>query len=389
MPLKSLRILDLSRLLPGPYCSMFFSDFGADVIKVEEPGLGDYVRWFEPKVDENSAIFHSLNRNKKGITLNLKSEKGKELFKQLAKTADIVIESFRPGVMAKLGLDYENLKKINKKLIYCAITGYGQEGPYSQMAGHDINYLSYAGLLGLQGDFKGPPKLSSVQIADIGGGAQMAVIGILVALHARNVTGEGQFVDISMTDGVLSWMQSIFPDYFTNQKFPERGKLRTGGGKACYYIYETSDQRYLSVGALEEKFWKVFCHVIGVPHLIPRLNDDFEGQQKMIEEIGLVIKKKTLPEWISLFEGKDACVSPVLNLDEVLDDPQVQYRQMFIEPELESKTIRHIDVPIRLSSTPGRVKNSAPGIGEHNEEVFLELGYSNEDIAGWKKQGIM
>lgn len=388
MPLSSLRILDLSRLLPGPYCSMFLSDFGAEVIKIEEPRQGDYVRWFDPKVDDNSAIFHSLNRNKKSVTLNLKSQKGKEIFKELAETADIVIESFRPGVMDKLGIGYKELKKINNKIIYCAITGYGQDGPYSQMPGHDINYLSYAGLLGLQGEANRLPISPSVQIADIGGGAQMATIGILIALQARNKTGEGQFVDISMTDGVISWMQSFFSDYFVNQEVPERGKIMLGGGKACYFVYETADKRHLSVGALEEKFWEVFCQEIGVPYLIPRLNDPYEGQQEMIQEIGSVIKNKTLKEWTSIFEGKDACVAPVLNLDEVLEDPQIQHRGMIAEKQLDTKSIKQLGVPIRLSQTPGGIKNNAPGIGEHNNEIFSSLGYSVDEIGHLEREGI-
>ncbi|WP_202617801.1 CaiB/BaiF CoA transferase family protein [Bacillus dakarensis] len=385
MPLSSLRILDLSRLLPGPYCSMFFSDFGAEVIKIEEPNLGDYVRWNDTKVGENSAVFHSLNRNKKSVTLNLKTEKGKEVFRKLVETSDIVLESFRPGVMDRLGLGYEDLKKINPGIIYCAITGYGQDGPYSQMPGHDINYQSYAGLLGLQGHIEGPPVLSAIQIADIGGGSQMATIGILIALQARNLTGEGQFVDIAMRDGVMSWMQSMYPDYFVNNKVLEKGKLRLGGGKACYYAYETADGRYLSVGALEEKFWKVFCTEIEAKHLIEKLNAPFEVQMQMKAEIAAIIKKKTLEEWNAIFEGKDACVSPILNIDEVVQDPQVKARNMVIEKDGE----KYLGFPIKLSKTPGEVKKSAPNLGEDNQDILTELGYSAEEIEAWKKDGIL
>lgn len=385
MPLSSLRILDLSRLLPGPYCSMFFSDFGAEVIKIEEPNLGDYVRWNDTKVGENSAVFHSLNRNKKSVTLNLKTEKGKEVFRKLVETSDIVLESFRPGVMDRLGIGYEDLKKINPGIIYCAITGYGQDGPYAQMPGHDINYQSYAGLLGLQGHVEGPPVISAIQIADIGGGSQMATIGILIALQARNQTGEGQFVDIAMRDGVMSWMQSMYPDYFVNNKVLEKGKLRLGGGKACYYAYETADERYLSVGALEEKFWKVFCTEIEAPHLIEKLNAPFEEQMQMKAEIAAIIKKKSLEEWNVIFEGKDACVSPILNIDEVVHDPQVKARNMVIEKDDE----KYLGFPIKLSKTPGEIRHSAPNLGENNQDIFTKLGYSSEEIEAWKKDGIL
>jgi crotonobetainyl-CoA:carnitine CoA-transferase CaiB-like acyl-CoA transferase len=265
---------------------MFLADFGAEVIKVEEPEQGDYTRWNDPKINENSAVFHSLNRNKKSITLNLKSNQGKEVFRKLVESADVVIESFRPGVMKRLGLGYEELKELNPKLIYCAITGFGQEG---------LSKLRR--LIRIQGHFNEPPVLSAIQLADIGGGSQMATIGILLALQARNQTGEGQFVDISMTDGIISWMQSMLPEYFISKKLPERGKLRLGGEKACYFVYETANNRYLSVGALEEKFWKVFCTEIDCPHLISRLNAPFEEQQQMKEDIAAVIKKNTLSEW--------------------------------------------------------------------------------------------
>lgn len=389
MPLKSLRILDLSRLLPGPYCSMFFADFGAEVIKIEEPKIGDYARWAEPKFGDNSAVFESINRNKKSIALNLRSDKGKEIFSKLVETADVVLETFRPGVMDRLGLGYQELRKINPKIIYCSITGYGQGGPYAQKAGHDINYLSFAGLLGLQGDAKGPPVLSATQIADIGGGSLMAVIGILIALQARNQSGEGQFVDISMTDGVVSWMNAIYAGYFVNKDLPERGKLALSGGRASYYVYETADTRYLSVGAYEEKFWQVFCNEIGVPHLIEHLKAPFEKQQEMINEISAVIKSKTLKEWMGIFKDKDSCVSPVLNIDEVLDDPQIKGRKVIIDYELPQGNMKHIRNPVCLSETPAFIHSKAPSLGEHNVDVFTGIGYSLNDIEGWIQNKII
>lgn len=389
MPLQSLRVLDLTRLLPGPYCSMFFADFGADVIKVEEPNLGDYMRWREPYINDNGAVFHSLNRNKRSVTLNLKSEDGKVIFKKLVETADIVIESFRPGVMKRLGLNYEVLKDVNPGLIYCAITGYGQDGPYADKAGHDLNYLSYAGLLGLQGRENEAPVLSAAQIADIGGGSQMATIGILIALQYRNQTGKGQFLDISMTDGVISWMQTVLPGYLVDHKVPEKGRIKLGGGNAHYNVYETIDNRYVSVGANEEKFWREFCTVIGCPHLIGRLNSPYEEQQDMIKEISSVIKKKSLNEWMDAFKEKDCCVSPVLNLDEVVKNPQVVHRGIFTKNEQSPYGQSYVQNPIKMSETPSTIRNGAPNIGEHNREVFGELGFSKSDLDNWEKDGII
>jgi crotonobetainyl-CoA:carnitine CoA-transferase CaiB-like acyl-CoA transferase len=270
-PLSGCLVLDLTRLLPGPYCTLLLADFGADVIKVEDPGLGDYARWNEPKVGEDSAFFSSLNRNKKSVTLNLKTAEGKELFLRLVEQADILVESFRPGVMDRLGLGYATLKTVNPRLIYSAITGYGQDGPYAGYPGHDINYLSYAGMLELQGERNQKPTPPVVQVADLGGGALMAAVGILLAMQARQQTGEGQFVDISMTDGVISWLQTILPNYLANNELPKRGEMTLSGEKACYAVYETADGRYIAVGALEAKFWQEFCLGIGRPDFVERL----------------------------------------------------------------------------------------------------------------------
>jgi crotonobetainyl-CoA:carnitine CoA-transferase CaiB-like acyl-CoA transferase len=377
MPLEGVRVLDLTRLLPGPYCSLLLADFGADVIKIEDPNLGDYARFYEPKVGEYSAMFHSLNRNKRSMTLDLKNEQNKQIFIDLVKTADVLIESFRPGVMDRLGLGYEELKKHNPKLIYCAITSYGQTGPYKDIPGHDINFLSYSGLLELQGEQNRKPVSSSVQIGDIGGGSLMAVIGILVAIMDAKKSGEGQFIDISMLDGAVSWMQSILPGYLTSNQLPKRGELILNGGLACYEVYETKDQRYLSVGALEVKFWKNFCQVIGKEALISKLNAPLEEQNAMKAEIQAVMATKTLNEWLELFDGVDACVAPVLTVAEMVNDPQIRHRRMIEEvydPTLGM--IRQIANPIKLSRTQVRTVRQAPGLGEHNEEILTELGYS-------------
>lgn len=371
-PLQSIKVLDLTRLLPGPYCTMFLADFGAEVIKIEEPTLGDYAREEEPKNGTDSAIFTSLNRNKKSVTLNLKSEEGKELFLDLVKDADILVESFRPKVMDRLGLGYETLKELNPKLIYCAITGYGQTGPYANKPGHDLNYISYAGLLDLLGERNETPIAPPVQIADVGGGSLMAVIGILMALQARSHTGRGQFVDISMLDGAVSWLQTTLPNYLADQQLPNRGELPLSGEKACYAVYETNDGRFLAVGALEMKFWAEFCKAIEREDLIQSLHVPIEQQQEMKKEIAGIIKRKTLAEWTEVFDHYDACVSPVLNFEEMTDHPQIQNREMIQEiPGILGKQIGN---PIKLSDTPSTIYANAPKLGEHNQEILEKYG---------------
>ncbi|MDQ0341082.1 crotonobetainyl-CoA:carnitine CoA-transferase CaiB-like acyl-CoA transferase [Caldalkalibacillus uzonensis] len=390
LPLSSIRILDLTRLLPGPYCTMLLADFGAEVIKIEDPSTGDYARWYEPKQGEDSAMFVSLNRNKKSLSLNLKSDQGKDIFLQLVLTADVVVESFRPGVMERLGLGYGALAELNPKLIYCAVTGYGQDGPYSTFPGHDINYLSYTGLLDLQGERGGRPVMPVVQIADIGGGALMAAVGILLALQARTQTQKGQFVDISMMDGVVSWMQTILPNYLATGQLPQRGESVLAGGRACYGVYQTADQRYLSIGALEPKFWETFCRVIERPDLIPRLEAPLDDQEKMKIEISSIIKTRTLSEWLAAFKDQEACVSPVHNLKEVLEDRQIKYRQMIVDVEHHTLgKIQQPGIPIKMSATGGSIRMPAPSLGEHTKELLAELGFTEQQMQQLKKENII
>ena len=385
LPLEGIRVLDLSRLLPGPYCTMLMADFGAEVIKIEDPTQGDYARWMG-----QGAFFSSLNRNKKSVSLNLKTDEGKEIFRQMAQRADMVVESFRPGVMERLGLGYETLKETHPRLIYCSITGYGQDGPYRDRAGHDINFLSYAGILGLNGEKDAKPVVPPVQIADLGGGALMALSGILMALIARQATGKGQFVDISMLDGAVSWLQATLPQYLLTGKLPERGEPELSGGLACYGVYETTDRRYLSVGALEPKFWVEFCRKIGREDLIDDGYAQPEKQAELKEIIASVIKEKTLSDWMEIFDGADACVSPVLTLEEMVKDPQVRHRQMILDLKIpERGDVRLPGIPVKLSETPGSVRFLSPGLGEHNEKYLKELGYKEKEIIQFKEKNVI
>jgi len=273
--LSDVRVLDLSRLLPGGFCSLLLADLGADVIKVEDTGMGDYVRWAPPyygddaqqQLGTRSALYLSLNRGKRSIRVDLKSDAGREAFLKLVGDADVVLESFRPGVLDRLGVGYERLREVNPGIVVCAISGYGQEGPNTARAGHDTNYLALNGLLGLTGQADGPPIQSGGQVADIGGGALMATFGILAALHERRRSGEGQLVDISMTDGALSWLAMAAAQFFADGEVPGRGRGALNGGIACYLPYECADG-WVSCGALEPKFWQAFCRGTGREDLV-------------------------------------------------------------------------------------------------------------------------
>src|SRR5215208_5760740 len=272
--LSDVKVLDLSRLLPGGFCSLMLADFGAEVLKVEDTGMGDYVRWAIPRYEgaeesASAAYFLALNRGKKSIRINLKEERGREVLLKLVKEYDVVLESFRPGVLDRLGVGYERMKQENPRLVYCAITGYGQDGPYRDRSGHDMNYLGLVGLLGLTGDREGPPVQAAGQIADVGGGALMAAVGILAALHERQRSGEGQLVDISMADGSLSWLAMVAARHFADGIVPRRGSIELAGGLVCYRPYACRDG-HVTLGALEPKFWRNWCVGVGREDLIEK-----------------------------------------------------------------------------------------------------------------------
>lgn len=388
-PLNGIKVLDLTRLLPGAVATMMLGDFGAEVLKIEEPGLGDPARHSRAGINRPGAYFLVTNRNKRSLTLNLKTEAGRAIFLKLVAQADIVVEGFRPGVMERLGLSYATLKEHNPRLVYCALTGYGQTGPYRQKPGHDANYLSTAGVLGVIGPKDGAPVIPGVQLADLAGGSLHSVIGILLALQARAQTGVGQFVDVSMTDAVMSLLYVPFASYLANEVQPPRGNDGLSGKYACYHLYETQDERYLSLGALEPKFWQAACQVLGREEFIGKQFSS-AAQAHMIEMLQADFKTRTAAEWLTAFEAVDTCIALVNDIAEVLDNPQIKARGMITEITHPTEgLLKQIAPTVNLSATPGELRLPPPQLGEHNQQVLASLGYSAAAIEDLATAGVI
>jgi alpha-methylacyl-CoA racemase len=389
-PLAGVRVLDLSRLLPGGFCSLMLADFGAEVLKVEDTGMGDYVRWATPHYEgaeqsARSALFLALNRGKRSVRLNLREQQGREVLLRLVREYDALLESFRPGVLDRLGVGYERLREENPGLVYCAISGYGQDGPLRDRAGHDMNYLALVGLLGLTGEPGGPPVQSAGQIADVGGGALMAAFGILAALRERDRSGEGQLVDVSMADGAMSWLALVAARYLCDGTVPERGLLELAGGIVCYRPYACRDG-HVTLGALEPKFWQAWCHGVGREDLIERQFDPPGSDTHA--EVERIFATRTRAEWEAFAAEHDCCLEPVLALDEALDSELARAREMVVDVEQPGAgTVRLLGVPVKLGRTPGAPAGPGPGLGEHTDAVLGELGYGDEEVKALKASG--
>jgi alpha-methylacyl-CoA racemase len=401
LPLQGVRVLDLSRLLPGGFCSLLLADFGAEVLKVEDTGMGDYIRWSPPFYEgahptAASALFLSLNRNKRSIRIDLKSEGGRQVLLRLVREYDVLLESFRPGVLDRLGVGYERMREENPGIVYCAISGYGQSGPKRDASGHDMNYLGLIGLLGLTGEHGGEPVQAAGQIADLGGGALMAAFGIMAALRERDGgragsgspgSGEGQLVDVSMADGALSWLAMVAAAYFAEDMVPRRGDLPLAGSVICYRPYECADG-WVSLGALEPKFWQAWCRGVGREELIAaqfeRPGSHAHGQVQKI------FNGRTREQWEAFATEHDCCLEPVLELDEALRSELVREREMVVEIEQPGaeRPVRQLGIPVKLGRTPGdHARLPGPALGEHTEEVLLAAGYSPAEVAELLRSG--
>lgn len=387
--LEGICIVDLSRLLPGPYCSMLLADLGAEVIKVEDPHLGDPTRWTPPQAHDTGIVFLNLNRNKRSLTLNLKDPRGVAIFHRLAERADVILETFRPGVMDRLGIGYKAIAAINPQIIYCSLTGYGQSGPYRDRSGHDLNYISLAGILGLTTDQEGRPTIPGTQIADLAG-AMAATIAILAALLARQRLGHGQYIDVAMTDVAVSLLTVAAASAFAGHPLPVGGRFELNGRFPFFNIYETSDGGFVSLGALEPKFWQEFCRAVGRADWLDKQFVSDQEREQLFAELRQLFRSKSRREWEEIFTDADACCEPVLSLDEAFSHPQVQHRQMIVDvPEPERGTVRHLASPLKLSETPPSIRTPAPQLGQHTVTILHELGYTEAECQELKQAGVI
>jgi crotonobetainyl-CoA:carnitine CoA-transferase CaiB-like acyl-CoA transferase len=386
-PLAGVRVLDLSRLLPGPFASLVLADMGARVDKIEDPGAGDYLRAMPPLRGDTSAMFLALNRNKRSACLDLKTDRGRDALLTLAGQYDVLLEQFRPGVLERLGLGHTTLRERNPRLIVCALTGYGQDGPLAQRAGHDLNYLARAGVLGMTGPAGEPPQVPGFQLADVGGGL-WCVVGILAALQRRSAVdaaggvGEGTVIDVSMLESSMGFAISGFGQLFGGRSWP-RGDGPLTGGLALYNTYATRDGRFVSLGALEPKFWNAFCAGAG---LQPDMTALFPGPHQAVlkETLRALFASRTRDEWEAFAREHDCCLEPVLEPGEIRDDDQLRARGAFFEMDSPWGPIEQLRTPL---TAPGAAHAPPPRQGEHTDAILREAGIDDATIAAMKAEG--
>ena len=390
--LEGLKVLDITHMPPGMYCTMFLADFGADVLRIERPvqGASSNKTGGDFAEDIGNAAYSAFNRSKRSMTLNLKAKTACHIIHQLAKDSDVLVEGFRPGVAKRLGIDYDTLKEINPRLIYCSMSGYGQDGPYRDFPGHDINYISFAGAQGMIGQRDGPYVIPVNFVGDWAGASLHSAIGILAAIAARQKTGLGQYIDMSYLDGVLSLMTSFAQEYFMNGTIYHRGDSFISGGFPAYNIYETKDSKHISLGCFEPWFWESLCKTLEMENFIPYQFDKGEKRDEITAHMQKVFLTKPRDEWFDLLISKDIPVAKIYSIDEVFTDPHVLHRQMLVEIDdtARGKT-KHVAPAIKLSDTPAIIRTIAPKPGQHTTQVLTELGYTEEKINNLKEEGVL
>ncbi|MBM3306290.1 MAG: CoA transferase [Candidatus Aminicenantes bacterium] len=379
-PLSGVRVLDLSRLLPGPYCTLLLADMGAEVIKIEDVGVGDTIRVMAPFVGGRSAYFLALNAGKKSLAVDLKAPAGREAFLKLAATASVVVEGFRPGTVDRLGVGYEAVKAVRPGIVYCSISGFGRDGPDKDRAGHDLLYLARAGILDLNGRPGQLPTIPSVQIADLGS-AMYAAVGILAALRESERSGRGRFLDIGMMDSAMAWLVMAVAEHAAGEK-GGRGQRPLTGKHPCYNVYRTRDGRDIALTALEPKFWDAFCRTMGRPDLRDR---QFSEKPEDHAEFAALFAARTREEWKTFLEGTDFCCEVVPTLDEALSDPQVRHRAIIQHATTDGHPHLRVNHPLRAARGEGPAP--CPEHGEHTFALLRELGYGDAELAGLEATG--
>jgi len=392
MALEGVRVLDLSRLAPGPYCSMLLGDFGADVLMIEAGGRASEGPGSRMEImgdSQREAAYNALYRNKRSLALDLKDDRAKDIFYRLSDDADVVLEGFRPGVAKRLGVDYETLAARNPRLIYCALSGYGQTGPYAERAGHDLNYASLGGAIGVTGTPDGGPAIPLNLIADFAAGGLHAAFAICAALVYRATSGRGQHIDLAMSDGVLSLMTWPMSYFFATGHPVEPGSWLFNGGAPWYNVYQCADQKWISVAALEPRFYAALCTGLNCPQWIP---DQFTLPlySEMLEYYRATFATKSRAEWVELFDQHDACVMPVFAMEELTEDRHNLARQMIVNvPDEELGCVRQIGVAAKFSETPGVPRSTGPRVGQHTDDILRQLGYDGKRIQALRQDGVV
>ena len=397
--LEGIKVLDFCRNAPGMFCTMILGDMGADVLMLERPMTGERAAYEKvvsgistPEDERRHATYDALRRNKRSLALNLKEQEAREIFYNLVKDADVVVEGFRPGVMDRLGAGYENVKEINPKVVYCSVSGYGQDGPYANMAGHDINYISFAGVLSMIGySEEEKPAIPLNLLADYAGGGLCGAVAVLSALLARHNTGKGQYLDIAMTEGVMYMMAAVVSGFYCEGRTPKRGMSRLNGGASYYNVYRTKDNKYLSIAAIEPWFWVNLCRVLGREDLADSQEAEGEDRDKITKFLEETFATRTRDDWFEFLKDENISVGKVYSMEEALNDPHTVHRGMVVEveaPEAPGGKVSQVGIPIKLSDTPGKVRHVGSVTGQHTDDVLLSLGYSLDQVKDLKQRGV-